>query len=179
MYDTENGRYGRSQRKERIIPNIQIDIEQLRAHVDPHKSVYKTEFLPYSSSELNSCNFGKYLLDDKNEDHMRSLKMRYPLESSSREAFRDWSASPVMPHPPSLSTANMSDKCPFGVLSLQKLHTDTQYSNDFSYPRAFAREKLHRSQSRDTFQFCQGGVPRQSSNSSCRSRSIGPSNRKS
>ena len=160
-----------------MAPKTIVDIQELKAHINPHKSVYKTEYLPYSATQLSSCNLGKYLLDDKNEDHMRTQKMRYPIESTSRDAFKDWSVSFGPPHPMAPSQANVSDKCPFGVLSLSKLKTDTQYSNDFVYPRAFARERLHRSESRDTFQFCQGGVPREPSNSSSRSRSLGPSYR--
>ena len=180
MYETENGRYGKSQRMKRLKLENPIDIDELKAHIDPHKSVYKTEYLPYSPSQLSSCNLGKFLLDDKNEDHMRVMKMRYPVQSTSREAFKDWSLSFGAPRPLSPSKVNVSDKCPFGVLSLSKLNTDTQYSNDFgntSSNRAYARDRIHRSQSRDTFQYCQGGVPRESSNSSSRSRSLGPSHR--
>jgi|LauGreDrversion4_2_1035121.scaffolds.fasta_scaffold95449_2 hypothetical protein len=179
MYETENGRYGRSQRKNPPKPDSRIDVEGLKSQIDPHKSVYRTEYLAYSQEDLNSCNIGKYLLDRKNEDHMRGLRMRYPIESSSRTAFKDWTGSVAAMHPPESAKPIEEGKCPFGVLSLSKLNKDTQYSHDFIFPRSFSRERLHRSESRDTFQFCQGGVPRQSSNSSCRSRSVGPSNRTS
>jgi hypothetical protein len=179
MYETENGRYGRSQRIQPHQTELLIDLEELKSHIDPHKSVYRTEFMPFSPADLSSCNLSQYLVGDKNEDYMRRLRMHYPMESSSRTAFRDWSGalhsspSATMPAKPVLD-----DTCPFGVLSRSKLDTNTQYSNDYVLPRAFARERLHRSQSRDTFQFCQGGVPRViSSNSSSRSRSLGPSNR--
>jgi hypothetical protein len=164
--------YGKSQRMKPQKFEEQVDIEGLRAHLNPHASVYKTQFLPYHDRQPTK----NMVLHDKNEDHIGSLNMRYPYESTSRAFFRDWSSSScgIVPSSPVLPA--VTSGCPFGLLSKMKLQGDTQYKDDFLSPNNAFAPSRSRTLSRDTFQYCQGGVPHILSSRS-RSRSVGPKSR--
>jgi hypothetical protein len=172
-YETENGVYGKSQRMKPQIFTDEINIDELRARMNPHASIYRTEFVPFFDRPHNE----NIVLHDKNEDHIGSINMRYPYESTSRALFQDWSGSLGGRSSSYSSNATKSSGCPFGVLSRMKIQSDTQYTNDYIAPSSSFPCTRSRTLSRDTFKYCQGGVPHIPSSRS-RSRSIAPNSRK-
>jgi len=155
-YETENNVYGKSQRlKPSDITVVeQIDIESLRKQFDRHNSVYKSEYQP---PKVPTHNMKEHVFQDKNEDHIGNIDMRYPYDTSNRTAFIDWTTAVGFISKPH-ALPRSSSGCPFGVLSHMKSQGETQYTQDFgeTYLPSFSRS---RSRTRDTFQYCQGGVP--------------------